>query len=290
MENPIQDIANELAYFSLFENAEKTSWKITEIPWDQIDKSKVDEELIALVKSIAAGEFTTYSATRSFMELFEDDIDFTQWLAVWLYEETKHPHVLVKWLSMVGESVSGQFLLDGRRIQPMSQSKAETLTFNIISEIVAGSTYLHGKTLIPEPVLQIILDHLGKDEMRHSVGFAHYCKKWIDEAEDPDKERILCLRAAWIFLDRNISLNHPIALVTKNIETNFGESAVQNIRERVASRISKVVGVDIPDPDAIYEVYKNFKNECRQKKRAQSSKSTLEATSKPMPTDGDARR
>jgi hypothetical protein len=267
MEHPIQDIANELAYFSLFENAEKSRWQITEIPWDQIDKSKVDEELIALVKSIAAGEFTTFSATRSFMELFEEDIDFTQWLAVWLYEETKHPHVLVKWLSMVGESVSGQFLLDGRQIQPMNQSKVETLTFNIISEIVAGSTYLHGKTLIQEPVLRIIMDNLGKDEMRHSVGFAHYCKKWIDEAEDPDKERMLCLRAAWVFLDRNITLNHPIALVARKLEINFDESAVQKIRSRVASRISKVVGVDIPDADGIYEVYQGFKGECRQKKR-----------------------
>lgn len=275
MENPIQDIAHELAYFSLFENAEKTRWQITEIPWDQIDKSKVDEELITLVKSIASSEFTTFSATRSFMELFEEDIDFTQWLAVWLYEETKHPHVLIKWLSMIGESVSGQFLLDGRRITPMSESKVETLTFNIISEIVAGSTYLHGKTLIREPVLRIILDHLGKDEMRHSVGFAHYCKKSIAEAVDPDKERMLCLRAAWIFLDRNITLNHPIALVTKDIETNFGGSAVKEIRSRVASRISKVVGIEIPDPDAIYGVYRDFKNECRNKKKIQLSRSAL---------------
>jgi len=207
------------------------------------------------------------------MELFEEDIDFTQWLAVWLYEETKHPHVLIKWLSMVGESVSGQFLLDGRQITPMGQSKVETLTFNIISEIVAGSTYLHGKTLIPEPVLQIILDYLGKDEMRHSVGFAHYCKKWIDEAADPDKERMLCLRAAWVFLDRNITLNHQIALVTRKIDTNFGESAVKEIRSRVARRISKVVGIDIPDPDAIYDVYRSFKDEIRHKKMPRPSNS-----------------
>ena len=267
MEHPIQDIANELAYFSLFEKAEKSRWKITEIPWDQIDKSKVDEELIALVKSIAASELTTFSATRSFMELFEDDIDFSQWLAVWLYEETKHPHVLIKWLSMVGEPVSGQFLLEGREIQPMNQSKVESLTFNIISEIVAGSTYLHGKNQIPEPVLQTILDKLGKDEMRHSVGFAHYCKKWINEAENPDKERMLCLRATWVFLDRNVTLNHPIALLARQLETNLGESTIQDIRSRVASRISKVVGVDIPDADGIYEVYQGFKGECRQKKR-----------------------
>jgi hypothetical protein len=268
MEHPVSDIANELAYFSLFENAEKARWKITEIPWDQIDKSKVDAELIALVKSIVASELTTFSATRSFMALFEEDIDFTQWLAVWFYEETKHPHVLIKWLSMVGESVSGQFLLDGREIQPMNQSKVESLTFNIISEIVAGRTYLQGKNQIPEPVLRIILDKLGKDEMRHSVGFAKYCKKWIDEAEDPDKERTLCLRATWVFLDRNVTLNHPIALLARQLETNLGESTIQDIRSRVASRISKVVGVDIPDADSIYEVYQGFKGECRQKKRA----------------------
>ena len=268
MNHPVQDIVSELSYFALFDNAEKARWQITEIPWSQIDKSKVDEGLIKLVKSIAFSEFTTFSATRSFMELFAEDIDFTQWLAVWLYEETKHPHVLAKWLSMVGEPVSGQFLVDGRQITPMSRSKVEILTFNIISEIVAGSTYLHGKNLIPEPVLQGILENMGKDEMRHSVGFERYCKKWISEAADPDRERMLCLRIAWVFLDSNYAIDHPVFLATKNIEAHFGVSVIQKIRERIARRIAKVVDIDIPEPDAIYAIYRSFRDGLQQKKRS----------------------
>ncbi|HVL02650.1 MAG TPA: hypothetical protein VM553_22680, partial [Dongiaceae bacterium] len=141
MGTAVSNVFKDLTYYQLFDVAEKARWHMTEIPWDEIDHSKVNDNLIALIKTIAFGELTTYSATKSFMEMFADDLDFTQWLAVWLYEETKHPHALIKWLHMVGADVDSSFLMQGREITPMTPSKAEMLAFNIISEIVAGNTY-----------------------------------------------------------------------------------------------------------------------------------------------------
>ena len=191
----VDDILSQLSYYELYDVAENARWKMSDIPWETIDRSVVDDRLIGLVQGIAFGELTTYSATHSFMNLFEDDIDFTQWLAVWLYEETKHPHVLAKWLSHVDHPLSATFFRQGRKITPMTGSRVEMLTFNIISEIVATTNYTRTSKIMPEPVMKLILHKLGQDEMRHSQGFERYCKQVIQNSEDPDKDRITYLRA-----------------------------------------------------------------------------------------------
>jgi hypothetical protein len=151
------------------------------------------------------------------MNLFDDDIDFTQWLSVWLYEETKHPHALAKWLSLVGQPLSEKFVRDGRVITPMTGSQVEMLTFNIISEVVAAMNYTWTSKVMPEPVLKVIMHNLGKDEMRHSQGFEHYCKKLIRAAPDPDKERVRCLRATWAFLHGEHFIAHPVFMTAEAI-------------------------------------------------------------------------
>ena len=278
----VADIVGELSYFSLYDVAEQARWKMSDIEWDQIDMSAVDEQLVSMVKSVTFGELTTYSATHAFMNLFEDDIDFTQWLAVWLYEETKHPHVLAKWLSHVGHPLDASFFLEGRKITPMTGSKVEMLTFNIISEIMAASNYLRTAKIMPEPVLKSILQRLGKDEVRHSQGFEHYAKLLIRNAEDPDKERIACLRATWVFLHSDESVEHPVFLTNSSIDTIADEALVTKTRKRIRSqvtrRISDVVGIDMRDPDSVYDVYREVKGAYKRKRRAAKAEAEAEAT------------
>src|ERR1044072_9907413 len=77
-------------YYGLFREAESVRWKMSDIPFDEIDADKVTPALIDLVKANAASELTTWTATNQFFQAFADDVDFTQWMTVWLYEETKH--------------------------------------------------------------------------------------------------------------------------------------------------------------------------------------------------------
>lgn len=276
MEAITGDVFNELSYYSLFDVAEKARWNMTDIPWGEIDHSKVNNDLIESVKTITFGELTTYSATRSFMEMFSDDLDFTQWLAVWLYEETKHPHALIKWLHCVGASVDSVFLSQGREITPMTPSKVEMLAFNIISEIVAGNMYTKTADSVDEPVLKKIALHLAKDEMRHSVGFENYTRLCIKNSNDPDMERITCLRAAWAFLQDDGLISHPVFLTVHRLGALLGDEVLRKIRKQVASRIGKVVGVDIPDPDNIFNVYSEFKQSYRARKSAMKTVSLVE--------------
>src|SRR5260221_159346 len=79
-------------------------WRLEGIPWNDIDASAAIPELRALVRQMAYSENATYSATQRFLQTFYEDIAFTQWIAVWFYEETKHPHVLLEWLRRTGEA------------------------------------------------------------------------------------------------------------------------------------------------------------------------------------------
>ena len=268
---PITDIVRELSYYELYDVAEEARWTMSGIPWDKIDMSVVDDRLISLIRGAWFGELTTYSATQSFMALFKDDIDFTQWMSVWLYEETKHPHALAKWLSLVGQPLSEAVFREGRVIVPMSGSQIEMLTFNIISEVVAAMNYTWTAKVTTEPVLKVILHNLGKDEMRHSVGFEHYAKKLIRAAKDPDAERIKCLRATWAFLQSDQSIGHPVFMTANAIaefaDADLIEKTKTMIRTQVTRRISGVVEIDIPDPESVYEIFRELRGKHRTAKR-----------------------
>lgn len=263
------DSFNELSYYSLFEVAERARWKVTELPWDAFDKSKVDTALISLVRTMTIGECTTFLATRSFMDLFADDLDFTQWLAVWLYEETKHPQVLVRWLSCAGEKISEQELLDARAITPMTPSSVEMLTFNIVSEIVAASLYQSFAKRVEEPLLREIMTVLGKDENRHSVGFEHYCKAYIQTADDPEKEKLTCLRAAWVFMQDDSFVQHPVYITLNRVKDTASEDLMFKVRQQITSRISKVIGIPIAGPEEFNEVYQTVRKNYRQSRQQQ---------------------
>ena len=77
MKRSMSDVGSELGYYRLLEASEKSRWTLSELRWDDIDKSKVSPELVEDIKIAAYGELTTFSATEAFMKLFCDDVDFS---------------------------------------------------------------------------------------------------------------------------------------------------------------------------------------------------------------------
>jgi hypothetical protein len=101
------DVLDTALYYSLFREAETVRWKMSDIPFEAIETDKAPAALVGLMRELAAAELTTWTATNQFFDAFRDDVDFTQWLTVWLYEETKHPQALMRWLKHFGESFDG---------------------------------------------------------------------------------------------------------------------------------------------------------------------------------------
>lgn len=264
------DVGGELGYYRLLEASEKAGWSLSGLPWDDIDHSKVTTELVEDIKIAAFGELTTFSATEAFMKLFADDVDFTQWLAVWFYEETKHPLAFIKWLAKLGIPTDESLIHRGRKIAPMTASKVEMLTSNICSEIVANTSYRLLEKSVEEPVLAEILRNVARDEMRHSNGFQFYCQKAISQSDDPERERLRALRVAWFLSQplRDGVTQHPVFLTLPQMRHVDTGELERLLRERIVDRVAKMLDIDIPGPDAIYDVYVRLRKDYRAARRS----------------------
>jgi ferritin len=208
-----KDILEGLLHYQLFTEAERVRWRLEDIPWSAIDRAKARKTLTSLVRQVALAELTTYAATRRFLQEFSDDIDFTQWMSVWFYEETKHPQALMRWLYEVGEKVSGEEMVRGRITAPFMKSRFGMLVTNIISEVHASAAYTVLLRIADEPVLKRIATHLAGDEARHAMGFFAYARRAFERSGGSDENRLEALKVLHMWLSNNSQVQHPVNTV-----------------------------------------------------------------------------
>jgi ferredoxin len=136
------DFLGDALYYELFDEAEKARWRVADVPLHAVAKDRVSPALVEMVRANAASEMTTFTASRRFLQEFADDPDFSQWITIWAYEETKHPQILMRWLAVLGETFDAAFVMKGRWASPFARSRASMLTTNVISEMVASAGYV----------------------------------------------------------------------------------------------------------------------------------------------------
>jgi hypothetical protein len=245
-------------FYRLFDEAERVRWKMTDHPWSDVAKADVSPGWIAFAREMLIGELTTFSATERFFADFGDDVDFTQWLAIWLYEETKHPSAFVNWLHQLGERFDSRFMLQGRETIPFMPSRMGTLATNVISEMVAAALYTTvGRQPNVEPVLGRICMQVGGDEARHAASFYSFAKKRLARSEDPTKEIADALKVLhfWITPELNARVRHPVNLLVQRYKTNPAvgeavpfevvEAAVDNAYKRACRVFDTLLGVEL---------------------------------------------
>jgi hypothetical protein len=206
----VNDVIGEALYPQLFAQAEAVRWRMQDIPWRRLERDAVSDGLRQLVREIAFSEMTTQTATRRFLTDFPDDVDLTQWIAVWFYEETKHPHALLTWLHHLGDRVDGQFVQRGRATAPFMRSRFGTLVTNIISEMVASSGYAALAARAPEPVLRTIARHLAGDEARHAASFYAYARRHLERSAEPAADRRDALKVLYLWFSGSALVSHPV--------------------------------------------------------------------------------
>ena len=78
------DMLTDLRFYGLYYQAENVRWSFNDINWDKIEKNKVSPELLKHVRHVVDVEFNTFPGAMNFFREFSDDVDFTQWVTVWL--------------------------------------------------------------------------------------------------------------------------------------------------------------------------------------------------------------
>lgn len=208
--SPAESVLSDHLYYRLHSESERARWRVSDVPFDRIDRARVSPPLIAFVRRVAESELTTFSATRFFLQTFADDTDFTQWMAVWFYEETKHPEVLMRWLSELGEHFDPGFLRRGRATASFMKSRFGTLVANVISEVVASHNYLALHENAGEPVLSAIGKHLAADEARHARTFLAYARRYLERSNDPERDRADALKVLHLWFQQGGGIEHPV--------------------------------------------------------------------------------
>ncbi len=252
------EVLKEL-YPVVFAIAERVRWKLTDIPWDTFDASQATVPLRAMVREMAYSEYTTFSATQRFMETFGGNTDFSQWVSVWFYEETRHPMVLLKWLELAGETPEADFAIRGRVSVPFMKSTTGTLVTNVISEMVAAEAYV-GFVRVTEPVLAALCQRIGADEARHGASFFAYARRAIAMSAEPDREKLAALKVLHFWLHAAQTVSHPVNEAVERMRALLpaaGEPPFVPPYDRIVRMVANLVGLPMktaPDLPAQLEV------------------------------------
>jgi ferredoxin len=245
-------------YPELAEVAEGVRWKIRQLPWGSFEAARATPALRAIVREMAYSEQTTFSATQRFMQAFGDDADFTQWVSVWFYEETRHPMALLRWLDLAGETMAPDFVSRGRVSAPFMKSRIGTLVTNVISEIMAAHAYEGLSRASPEPLLAVIARRIAADEARHSASFFAYARAALARAERPERERLDALKVLHFWVNESSNVSHPVNQSMEKFRA-MGAGVDLSVSfaaptEQICRAIGLLTGVDIPSPDVLSEL------------------------------------
>ena len=183
----------------------QTHWTLDDIAWGEFDPSKVNPEIVPLMKAAALVEYNGGDYAEYLCNVFPDDEQFKEEARRWAEEETQHGAALGRWCELVDPDFSLEEAFkrftDGYRIPVDSQSsvrgsRSGELVARCIVEVGTSSYYGSLGDSIEEPVLKDICAKIAADELRHYKLFYDHLRRYLE------KERISKLKRLLISLSR----------------------------------------------------------------------------------------
>jgi rubrerythrin len=163
-------------------------WTLDDIPWQQFDRSKVDADLLRLVKAASLVEQNGGDYARYLCGVFHDDAAFQALARRWGEEEIQHGQALGRWAMLADpgfdhEAASRRFT-DGFRIaldptRSVRGSRSGELVARCIVETGTSSYYAALGEATEEPVLKAVCRRIAADELRHYKLFYTHLKRYL---------------------------------------------------------------------------------------------------------------
>lgn len=166
-------------------------WKIEDMPWDQLDKSKVDADLLMVIKAAALVEYGAEAYADYLCKVFHDDEEFKEIARAWALEEVQHGLVLGKWAESIDPSWNLERAMARFRAgyQPehfaseestsVRGSKSGEMIARCMVETGTSSYYSAIGASVDEPVLKQICAKVAGDEFRHYKLFYDTLNKYL---------------------------------------------------------------------------------------------------------------
>ncbi|MFC7735065.1 ferritin-like domain-containing protein [Roseomonas sp. GCM10028921] len=163
-------------------------WTLDQIAWDSFDPSKVDPEIVPLVKAAALVEKNGVDYAVYLNNVFVGDPDFSQAADNWAVEEVQHGDALGKWgeIADPGWSFDEAFRryregykIDVRADASIRGSRTGELIARCMVETGTSSYYTALGDSTEEPVLRQVCRLIAADEYRHFKLFYDHMKRYL---------------------------------------------------------------------------------------------------------------
>lgn len=152
-------------------------WTLDDIDWHLFDSSKVDPNIVKLIKAASLVEHNGAEYTRYLCDVFAGDDVFLEDVQRWGVEEVQHGKALAKWAVLADPEfdfdTSFQRFTDG--YQPFGEGQVTSTRGSRTGELIArcivetgtSSYYTALAEATDEPVLKQVCKKIAADEFRH---------------------------------------------------------------------------------------------------------------------------
>jgi rubrerythrin len=174
-------------------------WTLDDIPWGSFDSTKVDPDLLKLVKAAAMVEKNGLDYAAYLGNVFPDDAVFRRVAEHWATEEVQHGDALGRWAMLADpafdfDTAFGRFR-EGYRLplnatESVRGSRVGELVARCVVEVGTSSYYTSLAGAAEEPVLKVICQKIAEDELRHYNLFYTYLSRYL-KTEDLSRWRRL---------------------------------------------------------------------------------------------------
>lgn len=167
-------------------------WTLDDIPWSEFDSSKVDPDLLAVVKTAALVEANAADYVVYLRNVFQEDPEFIAAAEQWGVEEEQHGAALGRWAEMADPRFSFEQALadfrDGYRLDletttSIRGSRAGELIARQVVETGTSSFYSAIRDAANEPVLKAIAARIASDEFFHYQLFAKHFRRYQQQTK-----------------------------------------------------------------------------------------------------------
>lgn len=176
-------------------------WTLDDIGWDRFDPSKVDPELLKVIKAASLVERNARDYAAYLCSVFKDDPEVLRTIHAWAAEEVQHGMALGRWAQMADpgfdfEAAFRQFIAEIKLPLEATESVRGSRTGEWVARCVVetgtSSMYTALAQAAEEPVLKQICQHVAADEFRHYKLFYDHMQRCLE------RDRLTRLRRLWI--------------------------------------------------------------------------------------------
>jgi hypothetical protein len=163
-------------------------WHIDELGWDRFDPSKVDSEIVPLIKAAAMVERNAADYVTYLTRVFAEDPDFIAAVEHWGVEETQHGDALGRWGMLADPAWDFAAAFERYRAGYQIQLDAEAsirgsrtgeLIARCMVETGTSSYYTALGEATEEPALKQVCRLIAADEYRHFKLFYDHMKRYL---------------------------------------------------------------------------------------------------------------